>query len=216
MANTITTVDIASVATTGPNGLVDITGVPTPGSSAISIAFAADTAAVVIAGTWSGRLAFEQTVDGINFAPVFAVSAADGSIVPSCTANGTYNVAKSRKASIRVRAIASISGSAVVSFTATGVLTGNPVLATGQVAIAVTGTAVQFPANALVNGVIVTAHGTNAASVVIGNSAVSNTLTGSGNGQELAAGASTSFAVTNTNQLWVTGTAGDWISFGGS
>lgn len=91
------------------------------------------------------------------------------------------------------------------------------IMATGQAIIAVTGTAVQLASNVLINGVIITAHGTNAASVTLGPSAaLTNTLSGSGNGQELQAGASTSFAVPNTNNIWINGTAGDWVSFGGS
>lgn len=87
---------------------------------------------------------------------------------------------------------------------------------TNQVIVAVTGTAVQFPSNALVNGVIITAHGANAASVVLGGATITNTLTGSGNGAELIAGSSVFTAVSNTNVLYLNGTAGDWVSFIGN
>lgn len=89
-------------------------------------------------------------------------------------------------------------------------------IATGQVIVAVTGTAVQFPSNTLTQGVIITAHITNSGSVTLGGAAVTNTLSGSGNGVELAAGAALSAAITNTNVLYLNGTAGDWVSFIGS
>ena|ERR1700728_4681504 len=87
---------------------------------------------------------------------------------------------------------------------------------TGQGKIATTGTAVQLSSNVLVNGVIVTALSTNAAAIVIGPSGVANTLDGTGNGYVLLPGASVSFAVTNTNTLYINGTIGDGVSFGGS
>lgn len=104
----------------------------------------------------------------------------------------------------------------LISSNATGNGIIGAVMSTGQAIIAITGTAVQLPSNALINGVIITAHGSNSGSVTLGNSSVTNTLNGTGNGDELAAGASTSAAVANTNQIWVNGTAGDWVSFIGS
>ena len=86
----------------------------------------------------------------------------------------------------------------------------------GQAKIAVTGTRVQLGSNVLTNGVIVSAKSGNAAVVTIGGSAVTNTVDGTGNGYILAAGASVSFAVSNTNALYLNGTAGDIISFAGS
>ena len=86
----------------------------------------------------------------------------------------------------------------------------------GQVKVAITGTAVQFGSNTLLNGVIVTAASGNAAAVTLGGSTVTNTVDGTGNGYVLAAGASVSFALDNTNRIYVNGTANDFISFAAS
>lgn len=83
----------------------------------------------------------------------------------------------------------------------------------GQVKVAVTGTAVQFPSNTILNGIIISANATNTAVVTLGPSAVTNTVNGSGNGLVLLQGASTSAAISNTNALYLNGTAGDWVSF---
>lgn len=87
----------------------------------------------------------------------------------------------------------------------------------GQVVIAVTGTAVPLPFNNLVNGVIIKAKGTNnAACGTVGPSTVTNTYDGTGNGYGLCAGEASSFAVPNTNRVWVNGTAGDIFTFEGN
>ena len=86
----------------------------------------------------------------------------------------------------------------------------------GQAKVAVTGTAVQLGSNALSNGVIITAPSSNAAKMTVGGSGVTNTVTGAGNGYILEAGASASFAVSNTNVLYINGTANDMVSFAGS
>lgn len=86
----------------------------------------------------------------------------------------------------------------------------------GQTKVAVTGTAVQLPSNALTNGVIITAYSTNATPIVIGGLGVTNTITGAGNGYILEAGGSVSAAITNTNVLYINGTANDFVSFIGS
>lgn len=94
------------------------------------------------------------------------------------------------------------------------VLVGTPLV--GQTKIAITGTAVQLASNALENGVIVTAKSTNTDPISVGTSAVNNTVDGTGNGYILEAGASTSFAVANTDDLYINGTATDIVSFAGS
>lgn len=96
----------------------------------------------------------------------------------------------------------------------TGILSTVPL--NGQAKIASTGVAIQLGSNVLLNGVIITALSTNAATIEIGGSGVTNTTDGTGNGYILAAGASVSFAVTNTNVLWINGTSGDIVSFAGS
>jgi len=88
---------------------------------------------------------------------------------------------------------------------------------TGQARIAVTGTAVQLGSNTLTQGVLISALSTNTASITIGTSSgVTNIVDGTGNGSILTAGSTRSIAATNTNLVWINGTAGDIISFIGS
>lgn len=88
---------------------------------------------------------------------------------------------------------------------------------TGQAKVAVTGTAVQLGSNTLTQGVLISALSTNTASITIGtSSSVTNTIDGTGNGAILPAGSTKSIAATNTNLIWINGTAGDIISFIGS
>lgn len=96
--------------------------------------------------------------------------------------------------------------------TNTGILSTTPL--NGQTKM--TGSAVQLGSNILLNGVIVTAKSTNAAPIVIGGSGVTATVDGTGNGYILEAGASVSWAVTNTNVLYAIGTSADVLSFAGS
>ncbi|MHC5536676.1 hypothetical protein ACYOEI_00195 [Singulisphaera rosea] len=240
-SNTITIVDSSSSTTTGQGGQSIITGNPTTGSFVIFPLFAIPSPTpnsylMTISGTWTGTLQFETSQDGTYWVSSDTMIVGIDSVVTQITANGVFKGNAAAVSYIRVRAVAAMTGAANIEFALAGgsdvqhssllsnpdnplavvISVGNPVLATGQAIIAVTGTAVQLPSHALINGVIVTAHGTNAASITIGGSSVTNTLTGSGNGVELAAGASVSAAVSNTNQLWVNGTAGDWISFIGS
>ena len=111
-------------------------------------------------------------------------------------------------------AVVDASGNQITSFGGGSSLVAAPL--NGQAKIAVTNTAVQLGSNALTNGVIVTAKSTNAASITVGGSSVTSTVDGTGNGYILAAGASASWAVSNTNALWINGTSGDIVSFAGS
>jgi hypothetical protein len=101
-------------------------------------------------------------------------------------------------------------------------LTANPLVAAplvGQSKIAVSGTAVNLnggTSQPLTNGIIITAPAGNVAPIAIGGSGVNNTSGGTGNGYQLASGASVSFAVTNTNDIWINGTNNDYVSWAGS
>jgi len=87
----------------------------------------------------------------------------------------------------------------------------------GQVKIATTGTRVQLPSNALANGLIVKSLSANAAAgATIGGASVSNAVDGTGNGYVLAPGEASSFAVSNSNLLYVNGTAGDIFTYEGN
>lgn len=89
---------------------------------------------------------------------------------------------------------------------------------TGQVKIAVTGTAVQLSGTSvpLLNGVIIIANQNNTASITIGGSGVTNTVDGTGNGTVVTANSAVSIAVSDLDVLYVNGTAGDWITWIGS
>jgi hypothetical protein len=93
-------------------------------------------------------------------------------------------------------------------------LTTTPVF--GQVIIASTGVAVQFPTNNLHNGIIITGKSTNLGDMYLGNSNVDNLGDGTGKGYILEAGNSISYAIRDTSILYVNGTAGDMLSFAGS
>ncbi len=90
---------------------------------------------------------------------------------------------------------------------------------TGQVKITTTGTAINLPAAALVNGITVSAKASNAAQVgtysstVGGSSALTTVNDGTGNGYPLAPGGSISFSSANANQIWINGTAGDVFAY---
>lgn len=88
---------------------------------------------------------------------------------------------------------------------------------TGQAKIAVTATAVQLGANALVNGLVVKAKSTNSASCgTVGGVGVTNVYDGTGNGYGLCPGEAASFAINNSNVLYFNGTAGDIFTFEGN
>ncbi len=87
-----------------------------------------------------------------------------------------------------------------------------------QAIIASTGVRVQLPSNALVFGSVVctASSGNSAAGLLVGTSSVTGTANGSGNGYVLYAGRSVSLTVSNTNLVYINGTAGDWLSCVGS
>lgn len=96
----------------------------------------------------------------------------------------------------------------------------NPgVVKTGQVVIAVTGTAVPLSATAsrLDNGLIVKSKSTNnAAGATAGNSAITAVVDGTATGYILDPGEAASFGVTDVNLVYVNGTAGDIFSWMGN
>lgn len=85
-----------------------------------------------------------------------------------------------------------------------------------QSKIAVTGTAVQLPSNALVVGLICFAKSANTATIEFGPSGVTNTVDGTGNGIIIAAGGGWSTAVSNSSSVYINGTAGDIVSCSGN
>lgn len=87
----------------------------------------------------------------------------------------------------------------------------------GQIKIAVTNTAVALPSNVLVNGIVIKAKSTNnAAGAFIGGAGVTTTDDGTGNGYKIVPGEAMSFAVPNSNAIYVNGTANDVFYYGGN
>lgn len=87
----------------------------------------------------------------------------------------------------------------------------------GQIKIAVTNTAVQLPSNVLVNGIVIKAKSTNnAAGAFIGGAGVTTTDDGTGTGYKIVPGEAMSFAVPNSNTIYINGTANDVFYFGGN
>lgn len=83
----------------------------------------------------------------------------------------------------------------------------------GQAAIAVTGTAVALPVNTLVNGVTVKADRGNTDPISIGPTAVNNTVGGTGTGFMLYPGDSLNIGISTLSNVFINGTAGDYISW---
>jgi len=82
---------------------------------------------------------------------------------------------------------------------------------------AVTASAVALTAQALVNGIVITAKSTNTGNVFIGfDNTVTTTDDGSGKGYRLLPGQSISFGVTNASAIFIIGTASDVIYVAGN
>ncbi len=100
-----------------------------------------------------------------------------------------------------------------------GLKTDTPLSATivsGQIKIAATGTAVQLPSNALVNGIVIKARSLNAAAGFVGSASVTRTDDGTGNGFALLPGEAMSYATSNSSAVWINGTIGDVFYYGGN
>lgn len=97
-------------------------------------------------------------------------------------------------------------------------ITGNPkTVITGQAKIAVTSTAVQLPHNSSFKSYTIKAKsGNNASGVFIGDSNVTTTDDGTGNGYKLLGGESVQVSPDDSGTLWFNGTAGDIIYFIGN
>ena len=86
----------------------------------------------------------------------------------------------------------------------------NPsILLSGQIAIAVTNTAVCLPLNSTANGVAIKAKSTNAGNGFVGPQGVNTTDNGTGTGYRLLPGEAISFNISNAGAICVNGTAND-------
>jgi hypothetical protein len=96
-----------------------------------------------------------------------------------------------------------------------GVQSSAPVF--GQAKIATTGAAVQLSNSSvpIVSGLLVSAPSNNSQKIVLGNSGVTNTVDGTGNGFILEPGDKVTLPVTNVNVLYINGTSGDKVSYAG-
>jgi hypothetical protein len=81
---------------------------------------------------------------------------------------------------------------------------------------AVSATAAALGSAALANGVVIKARATNAGPVWIGAAGVTTTDDGTGAGYKLLPGEAASFAVSNTNAIYIVGTAGDVVYYEGN
>lgn len=87
---------------------------------------------------------------------------------------------------------------------------------TGQGKIATTGTAVQMPNKVLKNGIVIKSSPDNLSPLFIGTSDVTTVNDGTGNGYKLDPGEAISFAIKNTNTIYVNGTAGSVYYYSGN
>lgn len=117
VAGSIGTQDVATTTTTGMNGQSIVSGIPTIGSSVGMMLSGASTIGIRVGGIWTGTLQVEKSSDeGATYTPMFLFQ--DGissntftSITGNCTAYGVVGACTN----IRVRAIASQSGSAAIN-----------------------------------------------------------------------------------------------------
>jgi hypothetical protein len=74
-------------------------------------------AGLQVAGTWTGTITFEVTVDGQNWAAISVTPSNSSTTVTTTTANGVWQVNLSGAVGIRMRASATMTGTALVTIT---------------------------------------------------------------------------------------------------
>jgi len=100
---TITVIDSGTACVTAPTACATFTV-----STATSLA-------LDISGTWTGTLTFEGTANGTNYRTIQMTKPVDGTTTTTTTAGGTFVIANAGMINVRVRATATITGSAVVT-----------------------------------------------------------------------------------------------------
>lgn len=194
------------------------------------------TAGFYIGGlTASGAtLTLEGSNDGgAHYASILGVQGGTGVLTSTFTADGAFNASAVGRTNIRLRVSTTGTGTVTVasnlsaatadvalrsplppgSNTIGGVtLTRTSTFVTGQAKIAVTGTRIALP-SAAVSTVIVTALCTNGAPIVVGGSAVTNTIDGTGNGYVVEACSSAPINVSQLSAININGTAPDGASY---
>lgn len=86
----------------------------------------------------------------------------------------------------------------------------------GQLKIATSSTAVALPNKILKNGIVLKASSSNTSNLFVGASGVTTTDDGTGNGYKLEPGEAISFAILNSNTIYVNGTAGSILYYSGN
>jgi hypothetical protein len=117
---TITAVDTGSTTASGQNGASVVTGAASVNSFLSQTVNGVSTARLQLSGTWSGTLAFEQSID--NTATWGAMAChVNGTIFSGSSAigNGLFDCEVAGATNYRVRATAWTSGTAVVTATVT-------------------------------------------------------------------------------------------------
>lgn len=174
---------------------------------------------------------------GTTWSAVNAVAPSSGALVTALSANQQVRVNAGGHTNLRFRVSVAGSGTVAIASTASA---GDPLIAlsaplpagqnligsvqtpipagvvAGQIRIATTGTAVQLPGNALVNGIALKARTTNAANGFVGAAGVTTAYDGTGTGYPVEPGGAASFATANSSAIWVNGTAGDVFSYEGN
>lgn len=89
-------------------------------------------------------------------------------------------------------------------------------LIAGQKKIATTNTQVQLGGTALSNGVVITANLNNSGPIFVGNTGVTTTNDGTGNGYALQPGASITYQINSLSSIYLNGTAGDFVTYTGN
>lgn len=113
----ITTQDSGISSASGQSSQSLLTGTPTANSSVASQAGGAATVGIQISGTWTGTLSFEKSIDGSTFVPtqVFIAVGATTTALTTATGNCVLYAAMNGATVFRVRATASMTGSAGVT-----------------------------------------------------------------------------------------------------
>jgi hypothetical protein len=165
---------------------------------------------------------------GANSAPVVPASdwtpnLATGASTSALQTTGNSSLAdivsNTGRLPVQGQAVAASSLPVVLASNQPAIPTTTPLAApvVGQIKIAVTNTAVALPSNVLVNGIVIKAKSTNAvAGAFIGGAGVTTTDDGTGNGYKIVPGEAMSFAVPNSNAIYVNGTANDVFYYGGN
>jgi hypothetical protein len=207
-ATTITAQDTASSSAAGQNSVAIITGTPTTNSVSTQAINGQAIARVQLAGTWTGNVAFEGSVDNGNTWVAQPARVTGTSYTgSSATLNGMFLIDTSGLTNIRVRSTAAMTGSVSVTFTfannAGAVQVINPIRIFDQVSgQLVTVKPANIQPTEADTGVVTADRG------VSGTPAMTTATVGTSSGQLVAAAAYANFLkvcvpVTAANGIWV-------------